>query len=156
MAELTAVLVAKRMHACRDWLASQLTGRLSLALCVIGTLVFSGCSKSDAPQTAIVEGRVLMNGLPVPKIGVVFFPVGSGPFSSGNTDENGNFKLTTVKPNDGAVVGKHRVAFGAAEESESEYARKTLPARYGSPETSLMTAEVIAGQVNKVEFELKK
>lgn len=120
------------------------------------SLLTVGCSSSDVPETAVVEGTVTMNGKPIPNIGVVFFPTGSGPMASGNTDQEGRFELTTVKPKDGAVVGKHRVAFGAAEESESEYARKTLPSRYESPETSQITTEVVAGQVNKVVFELTR
>lgn len=115
-----------------------------------------GCGGSDVPRTAKVQGTVTMNGKPVPNIGVVFFPVGSGPMASGNTDDQGKFELTTVSPKDGAVIGQHRVAFGAAEESSSEYARKTLPARYESPETSRVTADVADGKVNEFSFDLTK
>ena len=133
------------------------TGRaFSKTIVAAITLLAVGCARSDVPETAVVEGTVSMNGKPLPNIGVVFFPTGSGPMASGNTDQEGRFELTTVKPKDGAVVGKHRVAFGAAEESQSEYARKSLPTRYESPETSQITAEVVAGQVNKVVFELTK
>jgi hypothetical protein len=123
---------------------------------IFTALVCCGCSGSDAPPTALVQGTVTMNGKPLPNIGVVFFPTGAGPLASGNTNDQGQFELTTVKPKDGAVIGQHRVAFGAAEESESEYARKSLPARYGSPETSQITAEVVAGEVNQFSFELTK
>ncbi len=133
----------------------KLSFRVLLLTCCL-LLVALGCSRSDAPPTALVEGKVTMGGKPIPNIGVVFFPLGAGPLASGNTDENGLFQLTTVKPNDGAPLGKHRVAFGAAEESESEYAKKVLPPRLGSPETSQVTADVVAGQVNKFEFELKR
>ncbi len=72
--------------------------------------------------------------------------------ASGNTDQQGKFELTTVNPKDGAVIGKHRVAFGAAEESESEYARKTLPTRYESPETSQVTTDVADGQSEQSQY----
>ena len=123
---------------------------------VVSWLATPGCSSSDAPPLAEAEGTVTMNGKPLPNIGVVFFPTGSGPMSSGNTDENGRFVLTTITPKDGAVVGQHRVAFGAAEESSGEYARRMLPAKYESPQTSQVTAEVVAGQVNQFTFELSK
>ncbi len=136
-------------------ITSTATRRALVAFFAIAIVsVTPGCSGSDAPETAVVEGIVTMNGKPLPNIGVVFFPTGSGPMSTGNTDEEGKFELTTVTPKDGAVVGKHRVAFGAAEESEGEYARKMLPARYESPASSQVTAEVVAGQINKFKFEL--
>jgi hypothetical protein len=122
----------------------------------IGLCCFTGCTKSDAPRTAPVEGIVTLNGKPLPNIGVVFFPLGSGPIASGNTDEQGIFSLTTVKPNDGASVGEHRVAFGAAEEGEKEYASNVLPPRYGSPETSTFSVEVVDGTNNRFEFDLTR
>lgn len=142
-------------RTCSRWHRAALAGVL-FAGAAASCLATAGCSSSDAPPLAEAEGTVTMNGKPLSNIGVVFFPTGSGPMSSGNTDENGRFVLTTIKPQDGAVVGQHRVAFGAAEESSGEYARRMLPAKYESPQTSQVTAEVVAGQVNQFTFELSK
>jgi hypothetical protein len=123
---------------------------------ILLTALLLGCSSSDAPELASVTGTVILDGKPLPNIGVVFLPKGSGPIASGNTDANGRFTLTTISPNDGASVGEHTVVFGAAEEGKSEFARVNVPARYTTANTSDITAMVKSKQANNFEFVLKK
>ena len=86
------------------------TFRTSLLLILVATI--AGCGESDYPP---VSGKVTMNGQPVPSVTVVFTPVGSasapnpGPYSTGVTDEQGNFTLQTRRDDGGAVPGPHRV-----------------------------------------------
>ncbi|MBU6173318.1 MAG: carboxypeptidase regulatory-like domain-containing protein [Planctomycetes bacterium] len=125
-------------------------------LLILFTVLLLGCSSSDAPELASVTGTVMLDGKPLPNIGVVFLPKGPGPIASGNTDSNGEFTLTTINPNDGASVGEHTVVFGAAEEGKTEFARVNVPARYTSANTSDITATVKSKQANNFEFILKK
>ena len=70
-----------------------------------------------------------MNGQPVPSVTVVFTPVGSasapnpGPYSTGVTDEQGNFTLQTRRDDGGAVPGPHRVGieYGDTDELSEKF-----------------------------------
>ncbi len=58
-------------------------------------LAIAGCSKSPPPIVP-VEGRVTINGKPVPKAEVRFYPMigfGGEYIAVGETDEDGRFKL---------------------------------------------------------------
>jgi hypothetical protein len=120
---------------------------------VLPTLV--GCGPSDAPRLAKAQGVVLLKGKPLANVGVTFFPTGSGPMAIGKTDEKGAFVLMTTQPGDGACVGTHTVAIGAAEEGASEFASTVqIPKKYGMPTTSGLTFEVKDGQLNEFVVEL--
>lgn len=114
-----------------------------------------GCGTGGGPQTAHVQGSVTMAGKPLANVGVTFLPEGKGPTASGNTNENGEFTLRTVKPGDGAPVGKHRVVLGNAEEGPRKAGSPAIPEKYGSPATTDLTAEVKAGEKNVFTFDLK-
>ncbi len=62
----------------------------------------------------------------------------------------------TIRPGDGAAVGSHRVTLGRAEEGSSERsAAAMIPAKYGLPAQSGLTAEVKDGEPNVFEFDIK-
>lgn len=122
---------------------------------IVFLVAVAGCSRGDAPATAPVKGVVTMAGKPLAGVGVTFLPTGPGPIASGNTNEKGEFTLRTVEPGDGAVIGSHKVVFGAAEEGPRKPGVAAIPAKYGNLETTDMTAEVKAGTTNEFAFELK-
>lgn len=76
------------------------------------------------------------------------------------TDQDGQFTLSTLKPQDGAVVGKHRVAIlsgdaagvipmpGTPEARKWKPTRSKLPAKYASAQTSGLEFEVKPGAPN--------
>ena len=70
-----------------------------------------GCSQG--PQFAEVEGKVTLDGQPLPDVEVIFLPdPGTGTLGSSSscyTDENGHYELRTHKGQSGAVIGTHRV-----------------------------------------------
>lgn len=114
-----------------------------------------GCSRGDGLNIAPVQGKVVMNGQPLPDVGVTFLPNGAGPSASGNTNESGEFTLRTVDPGDGAVVGGHKVVLGRAQEGAPKPGSATIPNKYGSPATTDLSVEVVAGKTNTFTFELK-
>ena len=68
-----------------------------------------GCG-SGAPVLAPVKGVVTVNGKTVAGVQVSFKVKDQPLAASGTTNEKGEYELTTIKPNDGAVVGENQVA----------------------------------------------
>jgi hypothetical protein len=59
-----------------------------------------------------VSGVVNYKGQPIGKINVMFVPASQkGKIAEGTTDENGRFKLQTMKPGDGALTGDYKISF---------------------------------------------
>jgi hypothetical protein len=96
-----------------------------------------GCG-SKSQKFAPVSGRVTMDGKPQEGVMVTFAPIApegsieAGPSSSGKTNANGEFVLTTVQGVNGAVVGKHRVGFSRLEADVGSH--DTRPPRGGWPQ----------------------
>jgi hypothetical protein len=87
--------------------------RVCLLASLVGFTLLSGC---NGPTMAPVRGRVTFKGKPVKEAAVVFSPVGKsaddnepGKPATGFSDADGGYVLSTYKPLDGALVGKHRV-----------------------------------------------
>ena len=117
-----------------------------LTLCVPFCLAL-GCGKSTPAVTlAPVSGRVQLDGKPLAKAKLEFYPVGEdgkaspslGPDSYADTDVQGNYTLKTSDGRDGAVVGKHKVSISLI---DREHAREhkgrinILPEKYNGSTT---------------------
>jgi hypothetical protein len=133
----------------------------------------SGCS-GKAPPPPIVEagGTVLLDGKPLYKAQVRFFPLidyGAEYVATGVTDKAGRFTLT-CKGQPGACAGKNLVLVMEAElparvrgeERQAELAEylqslggRPLPPAYANLASSPLSAEVKAGQ-KQYNFELKR
>lgn len=85
------------------------TSRLWLVLAGFTAICMAGCSGDDGPQLAPVSGIVLYNGQPVNGAVVEFVQPGAPLRSIGYTDESGAFKITSMSPGDGAIVGVNKV-----------------------------------------------
>ncbi len=120
-------------------------------LLTILALLILGCGRGG-PKTARVSGTITMSGKPLSNVGVTFLPTKKGPAGVGNTNENGEFTLTTVRRGDGAVIGKHKVTVGAAEEGQKGL---SIPDSYGSPHTTKLAADVESGKINTFTFNLE-
>ena len=135
-----------------------------VGLCLVWLV---GCSGGDdnKKDTAPVTGVVTSNGKAVEGAMVTFYP-DEGKLATGTTDKDGKFTLTTYEPNDGAVVGNHKVTIshsGSTEVIESndptalkkmDEAQSPIPEKYSSMDTSGLTREVKAGPDNNFEFKL--
>jgi hypothetical protein len=68
----------------------------------------SGCGGQGKPVK--VEGVVTLDGKAFPGATVTFLPAaGSGKSASGLSEEDGSFRLTTFKPDDGALPGEYKI-----------------------------------------------
>jgi hypothetical protein len=121
------------------------------SICVIFALcAIPGCEPSY-PETAPVSGKVTLGGEPVSGGEIQFFP-DEGIMATGRIESDGTYRLTTFQPDDGAVIGEHRVAV-RAEGPISATGLITVPKRYQNPETSNLTATVKPGS-NRINFPL--
>ena len=142
---------------------------VSYATIFIGLVVMGGCG-GDNYKLAAVEGTVKLDGKPLDKIMVEFWPQSDGPRSFGETDSEGRFKLKTDDgKNDGAAVGSHKVilkdagALGdkfmgrAGEDVDMSKGKKVrISGKYSSPETTSITKSVEAGKRNQFDLEVTK
>lgn len=139
--------------------------RRLLAGCLLG-IVLTGCNQG--PQLAPVSGRITVGDKAITE-GVIMFHPDDGPTAVGTIQPDGTYTLTTFRPGDGAVVGKHRVSIHATRvgpghlaspksiDEEIELSRKRapggkvlvagqitwlVPEKYFRADTSDLTAEV--------------
>lgn len=111
---------------------------------------------------------VELNGKPLDRIQVEFWPEGTGLRSVGTTDSEGRFKLMTDDgKREGAVIGAHKVvlhdaaAVGdkflgrAGEDVDMSQGKKPrISGAYATPEKTSLTAEVVSGKTNEFDFKV--
>ena len=142
---------------------------------IILTVVI-GCGGKKWPPTNKTAGTVTLDGQPLEGATVSFFPQGDFKPANGKTDSAGRFEMTTFNANDGAMTGSFGVAVARypelkiettpegtpwTEDMESDAPPEAdkpdendLPKKYADPETSGLTATVVKGDNNVVNFEL--
>jgi hypothetical protein len=150
------------------------------ALSVSAVVVVLGCSGDDSGlgRRYKVTGKVTYNGAPVPHGTVNFLPTKPPP-PEGRTAtgeiEDGYYSLGTTGNNDGALPGEYKVAIVAldvdlaaaaapkeqggmihqgdpAHQKAQKNAKKLIPAKYTSGETSGLTAKVDSSKA--IDFDL--
>jgi hypothetical protein len=134
-----------------------------------GPLLFlAGCGENPY-ALAPVSGRVTLNGEPLPDASVIVHPLSTakevGPDSTGITDSQGRFTLTTVDGPRGAVVGKSRVTISTKKLSEERSdasaqlqkakdiaVQEKVPLKYAGE--SALTLEIPSGGLASADFDL--
>ncbi len=122
--------------------------------CALFTLLLlGGCGSSTS--TAPVNGTVNYNGAPLKEGTITFIPQEGTPAYGKIVD--GVITDLDTDGNKGAPVGKNKITVQAVSGGNDMYAPKKslVPDKYGDPEKSGLTAEIVAGKENKVEFDLK-
>lgn len=125
---------------------------LAMGLLTSVSFVLAGCGggSKDAPATVAAKGTITFKGNPVPRASVAFTPA-SGKVAMGETDDQGNFTLTTNEPGDGAVVGDYTVTLVPIPDEVPDMFAPPAPAnpdaspfppRYGDPKSSGLKATV--------------
>lgn len=148
---------------------------LTCCAAIAAASLLAGCGhKAKLNGLVKVAGTVTYEGQPIEGANVIFGPEGEGRSASGMTDANGRFQLTTLEPNDGAMLGKYKVAVSkievenpmSADEAREWFVahggppepgniKNRLPEKYKDTEGSGLGAEVLAGGNNDFTFELK-
>ena len=164
------------------WSPTRATTPRAVRLVVIVTLAFlpmaGGCSRyredewsKQWPQRVPAGGMVEFEGKPVEDAAVVFVTRGADGKKEyaalARTDKAGKFRLTTFRPKDGAIVGKHLVGIekftavpttpikGLAPEDQPTSERNVLPEKYRVYSTSGLEAEVTEKGPNEFVFRLE-
>jgi hypothetical protein len=121
-----------------------------MLVALLGMLAI-GCGQRR-PQRVPVSGRVLIDGKPLTRGHVRFVPANDRP-SSGDIGPDGRFTLSCFEFQDGAVVGKHRVAVIANEPVSETQMRWHAPDKYADHMTSGLVVE-ISEPTNQLEVKL--
>lgn len=86
-------------------------------LAVVGMACLLGCSGGGSHATAKASGKVTYKGQPVEGGSLTFTPLASGPNpgkqGAASIQKDGSYVAGTYAPNDGLVIGKHRVSYSA-------------------------------------------
>ncbi len=124
----------------------------------------AGCGP-QRPETVAVRGRVLFDGQPPPKEGMVYFaplePAEGFPRRPGRAefDAQGHFRATTFDGTDGLIPGHYRIGVDCWEtlpQAEGPPAVSLVPAAYREPSTSGLELVVEPGARSMtVEFDLR-
>ena len=129
---------------------------------LMGSVLLLGASCSGQRTVYPVSGKVLYEGKPAAGAVVKFYaeealePKFVAPQAIAGDD--GSFRLTTYKAEDGAPAGKYAVTVFWAKRSKGgdEYDKLLVPPRYLSPETSRLTAVVEEKATELQPFQLTK
>jgi hypothetical protein len=123
----------------------------------------SGCGKGDGPFP--VEGQVVWeDGTPAKELhlgSVIFDLPEKHTGAKGMIQPDGTFRLTTNKPDDGALVGEYKVMVveGARRPlpggDGSQMAPGRMDSKYSDPSTTDLTATVKPG-VNKITLKVAR
>jgi len=79
-----------------------------MAIAALGSIA-AGCGGPEYPPTYPVTGVLTMDGQPIEGAQVVFHSDTTPRLPSGTTDADGKFRLTMVRPDDGAMEGEYSV-----------------------------------------------
>jgi hypothetical protein len=128
---------------------------LVACLLVLGLTTWA-CVGCGGKGVVPVSGRVtLVGGEPVQGATVVFENREKRLSSSGRTDAEGRFRLTTFKVNDGALPGDYRISIvpPSAADSSQPQPRRVFADKYLSPDSSGLSLAVERG-MKECGFEL--
>jgi len=129
---------------------------VTLLLSVVTIVSLTGCRE---PAT-VITGVVALDGQPVPKATLEFFPVsGRGKVSFAIADEQGRYQAD-VSPTKQAVVITAMKAVGKAKNPIApdgppvDTLESILPERFGYREKTPLTAEPVGGKTTTIDFAL--
>jgi hypothetical protein len=138
--------------------------KTTVCLALLATcLLPAGCRKSSGPAILPAGGVVTYHKQPLANVVVTFHPKSGRP-ATATTDASGHFRLSTLRANDGAVVGPHKVSIsmvgpppmpGSIEAQAARPKAPALPAKFSNPETSGLTATVEDGSPNTFPLDLR-
>lgn len=106
--------------------------KLTVSAVLMAALAYSaGCGGPGGPQPVPVAGTVLIDGKPLANASIQVLAKDARA-ATGQSDEQGRFKLTTYKDGDGCVPGTHPVVVVAVTAKPGEMLIHT-PEKYMEP-----------------------
>lgn len=139
--------------------------RFQQAAILVAALALVGGCGPQRPETVAVRGRILFDGSPPPKPGMIYFapvePAEGFPGRPGRAefDSEGNFRTTSFEGPDGLVPGRYRVGVDCWDRpprAEGPPARSLVPPAYREPASSPLELVIESGTRSMtVEWDLK-
>ena len=133
-----------------------------------GLLAFAvlGCGGSGDPKPIAVKGKVVFDGKAVKNATVRYAPLDPqhGRIASAETDDQGEFEMSTFQPGDGVLPGKYRISVTAyvipddatPEQIEKGYfSEPAIPEKYFNVEKSGLEDAVDDSHSGFIELNLK-
>lgn len=152
---------------------------LTIFLTSFSVIAFVGCGGPKWPPTYKSSGTVTLDGTPVERASISFYPLDGQKPANATTDANGVFEVTSFNAGDGAMLGSFGVTIekfpaveiettpggvpydesmntdeGPSPDSERDPVNE-LPEKYSDHEKSGLSATVTADGENVFTFELK-
>jgi hypothetical protein len=126
---------------------NKLAPYLGPAILTAALLLHCGCSVG--PEFGKVAGKVVIPGHTADRLRIEFHPDATagttGPSSSGETDDQGNFQLSCATDSgvkEGAIVGQHRVVLQDLRLAESETGRG-IPQRIRREHAAVLSTPLV-------------
>jgi len=100
------------------------------------SLMITGCGGGgDQPDLGTVSGTVTIDGQPAGNVLVTFTPAAGGRQSTGQTKDDGSYKLVYTTDSMGAIVGEHNVTISGMvvlddESSDTMNSESSVPKEY--------------------------
>lgn len=124
----------------------------------IVVLAFSACSRNYQRDTAPVNGRVTVDGIPLTSGYVIVIPE-SGRMAKGAIQSDGSFVLGTYAANDGVPLGRHSVVVqpvpADAVDSSKIEPGPAIPKQYEVARSSGLEIEVTPDGIDNLNLELR-
>ena len=152
---------------------------MTVFLASFSIMAVVGCGGSKWPPTYKSSGTVTLDGTPVERATITFYPLDGQKPANATTDANRNYELTSFNAGDGATPGSFGVAIqkfpaieietipggtpydesmntdeGPSPDSEKDPVNE-LPEKYSNHEKSGLSATVVTDGENVFTFELK-
>jgi hypothetical protein len=142
----------------------QISRRIALLILIGPALMCCSCGKSDQRKPVFpVQGKVLLDGKPLPRAFLVFHPIGeSGPGVRrpiASAGEDGCFAPTTYAAEDGAPAGEYAVTVEyrrPPDQDETAPSENLLPPRYSKPVSTPLKVRIVEGQNDLEPFQVKR
>ena len=120
--------------------ASRFKSCTTAALIISTGLLAAGCG-DGRPKRVSIAGSVTVDGKPLTQGNVIFVPEGGRP-SSGKVEPDGRFVLRCFEEDDGALLGRHRIAVTAKDIISENNIKWHAPARFAGFQSSGLEVEI--------------
>jgi hypothetical protein len=133
---------------------SQTRYRTAAVILALGVIWTAGCGDSG-PKIVPASGQVLIDGQPLATglAGFIRFVPKDGRPATGAIDpQTGNFKLTTLKQDDGCIIGTHRVLI-ILQQTVGQESVSLVPEKYAELNATDL-ALTVDGPTNTLRVEL--
>lgn len=120
--------------------------RMLATIVLTAPFLASGCGKAGPDRTTVVpvDGKVTLNGQPLPGAMIVLHPKNGGsssaPTPRAQVEKDGSFRITTYDSGDGAPPGEYVATIAwyklVNQGGDVKAGPNVLPPKYSSPKTS--------------------